>query len=383
MRKRKGLKSGFTTGACAAAAAKAAAFKFLTREELKRVEIPLPDRSRVAFDIHDSGIDGERAWASVIKDAGDDPDVTNRAELKADVGGQDIEKAEGCSIVIKGGDGVGVVTKPGLPVAVGEPAINPVPMRMIREAVREVMSECRGQNAKRETQNGKCKNKDVKLEFPAPNLEVTISVKDGERLAKKTLNSRLGIIGGISILGTTGLVKPVSSEAWCATIRMSMDVALAMGLRQVVLSTGRRSERAMMECLGLPEEAYVMMGDYLLFSVAEAERHGFERIHVAAQWAKMVKIAMGIPQTHVRHGVLEVKKLADLLGKMGFEDTSIIEGANTAREVFFRLQESGRDEFIAGICLKARTAVRGWLPRTDVICYLIAYQGGEVIVRTE
>jgi cobalt-precorrin-5B (C1)-methyltransferase len=376
MKQKKGLKSGFTTGACAAAAAKAATLRLFAGEELKRVEIPLPDRSRAAFEIHGSGMAGEKAWASVIKDAGDDPDVTNRAEISADVRGRKGEGAGDSPIVVKGGQGVGVVTKPGLPVAVGEPAINPVPIRMIREAVWEAICEC-------EVQNGKCKTKDVKLEFPGPNLEVTISVLDGERLAKKTLNSRLGIIGGISILGTSGIVKPVSSEAWCATISMSMDVALAVGLRQVVLSTGRRSERAMMRCLGLPEEAYVMMGDYLRFSVKEAERHGFERIHIAAQWAKMVKIAMGIPQTHVRHGILEVPALVTLLGEMGLDDTFSMEGANTAREVFFRLKAGGRHELIAGICEKARTAVRGLLPGTDVICYLIAYQGGEVIVRTE
>lgn len=363
MRRRKGLRSGFTTGACAAAAAKAATLRLFVGEELKRIEIPLPDRSRASFEIHGSGMDAEMAWASVIKDAGDDPDVTNRAEIRADVRGRKGEGAGDSPIVVKGGQGVGIVTKPGLPVSVGKPAINPGPMKMIHEAVREGISESKTR---------------------ITDLEVTVSVPDGERIAKKTLNSRLGIIGGISILGTSGIVKPISSEAWCATISMSMDVALAVGLRQVVLSTGRRSERAMIRFLGLPEEAYVMMGDYLRFSVKEAERHSFERIHIAAQWAKMVKIAMGIPQTHVRHGVIQVPALVALLGEMGLDDdTFSMEGANTAREVFFRLKADGRDELIAGICEKARTAVKGLLPGTDVICYLIAYQGGEVIVRTE
>lgn len=376
MRKTKGLKSGFTTGACAAAAAKAATLRFLTCQGSTCVDVPFPDGRKVAFHIHGSGSEGEKAWASIIKEAGDDPDVTHRAEIRADVRETKREKSEDAEIIVTGGQGVGVVTKPGLPVSVGRPAINPVPMRMIHEAVREGISECGMQKAKGETQENQNKTK-------ITDFEVTISVPDGERLAKKTLNSRLGIIGGISILGTSGIVKPVSSEAWRATIRMSMDVAKAVGLRQIVLSTGRSSEKVMMRCLGLPEEAYVMMGDYLRFSVKEAERHGFERIHIAAQWAKMVKIAMGIPQTHVRHGILEVPAFVTLLGEMGLDDTFSMEGANTAREVFFRLKAGGRDELIAGICEKARTAVRGLLLCTDVICYLIAYQGGEVIVRTE
>ena len=369
MRKRKGLKSGFTTGACAAAAAKAATLRLFTGKELKQVEICLPDMKRVVFCIHDSGDDGDNAWASVIKDAGDDPDVTNKAEIRAEIraeagmqvsGGmnQDTEEADNYNIIIRGGRGVGVVTKPGLPVAIGEPAINPVPMTMIRESVLEAVSDSR---------------------FPKSDLEVTISVPEGEGLARKTLNSRLGIIGGISILGTTGIVRPVSSEAWQATITMSMDVAVAVGLKEVVLSTGRRSEKAAMGYLGLPEEAYVMMGDYLRFSIEEAERHDFEKIHIAAQWAKMVKIAMGIPQTHVRHGVLEVKNLVKLLMEMGFEDASMIDDANTAREVFLRLRAGGRDDLIEGICGRARIAILQRISGVSVTCYLVGYRRREVI----
>ncbi len=375
MRKRKKLKSGFTTGACAAAAAKAATLRLFTRKELKQVEICLPDKKRVVFCIHDSGDHGEKAWASVIKEAGDDPDVTNKAEIRAEISRQvsgnrsqdteDTEDADNYNIIIKGGRGVGIVTKPGLPVAIGKPAINPVPMTMIRESVLEAMCECKIKNAK--------------LKMQILNFEVTISVPDGERLAKKTLNSRLGIIGGISILGTTGIVRPVSSEAWQATITMSMDVAVAVGLKEVVLSTGRRSEKAAMDYLGLPEEAYVMMGDYLRFSIEEAERHDFEKIHIAAQWAKMVKIAMGIPQTHVRHGVLEVKNLVNLLMEMGLEDASMIDDANTAREVFLRLRDRGRDDLIDGICGRARIAIGQGLSGIDVTCYLVGYSRREVI----
>ena len=182
-------------------------------------------------------------------------------------------------IILKGGKGVGTMTKPGLPVPVGQPAINPVPGQMIRDAAAEAILES-GRGAARR----------------APAFEITISVPNGEELAKKTLNHRLGIVGGISILGTTGIVKPVSAEAWTATIASSMDVAKAMGHKEVVISAGRTSEAAHMKKYNLPEEAYVLMGDYLEYSLQEAKRHKFIKIHLCAQWAKMVKIAMATPQ---------------------------------------------------------------------------------------
>ena len=372
MRRRKGLKSGFTTGACAAAAAKAAALELLTCQVSTCIDVPFPDGSKVVFHIHGSGLKGEKAWASVIKEAGDDPDVTNLAEIRADVRETKERKGEDTRIIVTGGQGVGFITKPGLPVSVGKPAINPVPMKMIHEAVREGISECSMQGAKGKILKGRNRT-------GITDLEVIISVPDGERLAKKTLNSRLGIIGGISILGTTGIVQPVSSEAWRATIRMSMDVAKAVGLRRIVLCTGRSSEKVMMNCLQLPEQAYVMMGDYIRFSITEAKRHGFEEVHIGAQWAKMVKIAMGIPQTHVRHGVIQVQALVTLLGKMGLDDTFSMEGANTARDILLRLQRSKRDELIQGICKEAWRNIDSYLSGIKARCYLIGYEGEGVI----
>lgn len=245
--KRKGLRSGYTTGACAAAAAKAAAMLLMSSElgvqSLERilsVEIPFPDGSRVNFKIYNSKLitlNSKLATASVIKDAGDDPDVTNGAEIMAEVRIQDTgyriqdkKNHESCimhhassifqlsplnfQLLIKGGKGVGIVTKPGLSVPVGEPAINPVPRKMIREAVMEGVQGFKGSRVQ--------------------GVEVTISVTDGEILAKKTLNPRLGIVGGISILGTTGIVKPLSTEAWTASISSAMDVAVATGNHEIV-----------------------------------------------------------------------------------------------------------------------------------------------------
>ena len=208
---------------------------------------------------------------------------------------------------------MGVVTKPGLSIPVGEAAINPVPSKMIKEAVMEAISES-GESGNRLIGESQKQSPSFPIHpftySPIHRLvEITISVVNGEKLAKKTLNSRLGIISGISILGTTGIVKPISAEAWTATITSSMDVAKAMGRSEIVLSAGRSSEKAHMEKFNLHQESYVMMGDYLEFALIEAKKHGFKKIHLCAQWAKMLKIAMATPQTHVRHGAIDIKKL--------------------------------------------------------------------------
>ena len=366
--RKKGLRSGYTTGACAAAAAKAAMLVMRNALSVKSkksknidsritrhasrvtdVEIPFPDGNRVRFRVQGSGVRGQNsAWASVIKDAGDDPDVTNGAEIKAEAKIQNIELAyrtgrhrtylpdrqaqntdkskekNSLGLFIKGGEGVGIVTKPGLPVPVGEPAINPVPRQMIKEAVMEAL--------KQNTDKNKA-NPGYGLWAMGSDIEITISVLNGEELAKKTLNARLGILGGISILGTTGTVMPVSSEAWTATITSSMDVAKAMGIKEIILSAGRASEKAHIKKYNLPEESYVLMGDYLEYSLKEAKRHGFKRIHLCAQWAKMLKIAMATPQTHVRFGAINIKKAVGLLNSPGIEVPAEKE-FNTAREIF-------------------------------------------------
>lgn len=335
------LRSGYTTGACAAAAAKAAALLLVSGVRPDTVDIPSPDGSRHQFIVHQSGRDEKSCRrASVIKDAGDDPDVTNGAEIVAAVHyREDGPVPENCvrapqgNIVLCGGQGVGRVTKPGLAVKVGEPAINPVPRRMICEAVLEALQGDRGRN-----------------------VQVAISVPRGEELAEKTLNKRLGILGGLSILGTTGIVRPVSADAWTATIKASLDVARQAGLTEVVLSTGRTSEKGAQALLALPEEAYAMMGDYLEFSLVEAARRRFAKIHLAGMWAKFMKAALEIPQTHVRHGALEVADGAALLVSLG-ADRSLrqkLEAANTAREMYEHLQEAERADLVKAVCQKAK-----------------------------
>jgi len=372
------LRSGYTTGACAAAAAKAAVLLLLGRPRPESVEIPFPDGSRHSFVVHQCKVKFGQAWASVLKDAGDDPDVTNGAEIVASVsfvsegtacksslppggggserGGNSDEpdrlpfhppptplpsregelncvRLEQTCVFLCGGTGVGRVTKKGLAVKVGEPAINPVPRRMILSAVLEALGTVAGKI-----------------------LQVVISVPKGEELAEKTLNKRLGIVGGLSILGTTGIVHPVSAEAWTATIEASLSVAKETGLTEVVLSTGRTSEKGVQTLLSLPEEGYAMMGDYLEFSLLAAARRGFATIHLAGMWAKIMKAALEIPQTHVRHGALEVTDGLALLARLGADSALLasLKEVNTAREIHERLQEQGRNDLILAVCEAAR-----------------------------
>jgi cobalt-precorrin-5B (C1)-methyltransferase len=365
--KKRELRSGYTTGACAAAAAKAATQLLVgahpdTPLQISpdKVSIPFPDGSRADFTIHTSGYRGsdKTAFATVIKDAGDDPDVTNGAEIVAEV--VIARKCLPSALVIKGGKGVGTVTKPGLAIAVGEPAINPVPLKMIADAISEAFS-------------------DISFQSSELTVEITISVTDGELLAKKTLNERLGIIGGLSILGSTGIVRPLSSEAWTATIASSMDVAKAMGRTEIVLSAGRTSEEAHKKQYSFPEESYVMMGDYLEFSLREAAARRFSKIYLCAQWAKMLKIAMATPQTHVRHGAIDIGRTADFLDEIGVR---IPTGAafNTAREIFDYLIATSADPqpALTKVCNAAKSYAADIADPVYISAVLVAYDG-EVI----
>jgi cobalt-precorrin-5B (C1)-methyltransferase len=352
--KKNRLRSGFTTGACAAAAAKASAFSLVNGSSPEKIEIPFPDGSRHSFAVHNCTIDGNSATASVVKDAGDDPDVTNRAEITATISFGHLSSDPAKSvllgdILICGGKGIGTVTKPGLAIDVGQPAINPVPRQMITAAVLEII-----------------KGKKV---------TVSISIPQGEELAEKTLNKRLGIIGGLSILGTTGIVRPISADAWTATIKASLDVAKEAGLTDVVLSTGRTSEKGAQQLLDLPEEAYAMMGDYLEFSLKEAAARKFTTIHLSGMWAKIIKAALRIPQTHVRNGALEIVDGARLLESLGAKGELLhkIEQSNTAREMYTHIEAAGQNQLVKAVCLKAREYCQT-VTGTSVKVYLVNHK---------
>src|SRR5215467_7030216 len=225
------LRRGWTTGACATAAAKAACAALVTGKFPDPVEITLPRGERPSFALAVYRKDRDSATAGVVKDAGDDPDVTHGALILATVR----PAAPGSGVIFRAGKGVGTVTRPGLPIPPGEPAINPVPRKMIRDAIAEVAR-----------QHG------------APgDVTVEIAIADGEALATRTLNARLGIVGGLSVLGTTGIVVPYSCAAWIHSIRSGIDVARAIGLTHIAGSTGTGSEAAVQKLYGFPESALI------------------------------------------------------------------------------------------------------------------------------
>ena len=339
-RPRKELRQGFATGTAAAAAAQGALYELLGRPCPDRVEVTLPGGGSLSIPLNRHGRHGARGEAVVVKDAGDDPDVTNGAEIGARVWHLEAPGA-GEDITLLGGEGVGRVTKPGLPVAVGEPAINPVPRRMIRRALRQVWDElCPGEPLR---------------------LRVEIFVPRGEELARHTLNPRLGIVGGISILGTTGLVKPFSHQAYRATIASSLRVARAAGLKHIGFSTGGKSEEHLKALLpALPEEALVQMGDYVRFALKVAAHMGFSEITAAAFFGKAVKIAQGFGHTHASRGLADLKELGrwtlDLTGDAALAQA--VAGANTARQTLELLTAAGAGEVVAGVGDRMLAALR-------------------------
>jgi cobalt-precorrin-5B (C1)-methyltransferase len=304
----KGQREGFTTGACSAAAAKAAARCLVQQTTMTHVETTLPNRQKVTFELHRCELDGERAIVSILKDAGDDPDCTHGAEMVAEVTLRDEPGVE-----LRGGRGVATVTKPGLGLEVGTPAINPVPRRNITEMVLEELEGTKWRGA-----------------------VVTISVPDGEEMAKKTTNARLGLLGGISILGTTGIVKPYSTAAYRASVVQAIDVAKERGLTELVITTGGKSEAYAMKLHPhLPEEAFVQMGDFVGTALRHAGRRHFAKVTIVGMMGKLSKMANGKMQTHAAGSEVNMDLLADLATELGATPAleAEIRAANTARHV--------------------------------------------------
>jgi cobalt-precorrin-5B (C1)-methyltransferase len=304
------LRKGWTTGACATAAAKAAYTALLTGTFPDPVDIVLPGGQRPAFALAATEADGKSATAGVVKDAGDDPDVTHGALVLATVR----HGSPGAGLTFRAGAGVGTVTKPGLPIPPGEPAINPVPRQMMRQALNDVADE-----------NG-----------VSCDVEVEIGVANGEALAAKTLNGRLGIVGGLSILGTTGIVIPYSCAAWIHSIHRGIDVALAAGLDHVAASTGSTSERAVQALYGLPESALIDMGDFVGGTLKYVKTHPVPRVTIAGGVAKMTKLAQGLLDLHSKRGAVDLEVLASLARAAGGSPdlSARIEASNTAAEAF-------------------------------------------------
>ncbi len=307
------LRTGWTTGACSAAAAKAAAKALVGGEPQTRVDIKLPKKGeerRVEFPIERCELDKGGAWAEavVVKDAGDDPDVTDGAHLTARVSWR-----EGTGIELDRGEGVGLVTKPGLGLAVGGPAINDTPRRMISYSVREALDpEERG-------------------------VRVVVSVPGGEGMAEKTTNARLGIVGGISILGTTGIVRPFSTAAWAASVVQAVNVMGAQGHGTFVLSTGGLTEKAAMRLLpDLEEVCFIEVGDFTGQAIKRAVENGLTTCFFVGMAGKISKLAAGVMMTHWTRSKVDNTLLAEVTEKAG-GDLNLIErvkDANTARHAY-------------------------------------------------
>jgi cobalt-precorrin-5B (C1)-methyltransferase len=311
------LRRGWTTGSCAAAAAKAAFAALVTGEFPDPVEVTLPRGERPSFALAMTRTGEGAATAGVIKDAGDDPDVTHGALVCATlrVG------APGSGVTFRAGEGVGTVTRAGLPIPPGEPAINPVPRQMIRDAIAEIAAA-----------TGR-----------AADAEVEISIPGGEALAAKTLNGRLGIIGGLSILGTTGIVVPYSCSAWIHSIHSGIEVARAAGLTHIAGATGASSEAGAQKLYDLPEIALIDMGDFVGGMLKYLRRHPVPRVTIAGGVAKMTKLAQGFTDLHSKRGAVDLAELANVAAAVGgsAQLCERIIAANTTAEAFAQAQAEG------------------------------------------
>ncbi len=346
--KRTGLRPGWTTGACATAAATAAYTALLTGEFPDPVTITLPKGQEPAFALAAEELaPGRYAMAGIVKDAGDDPDVTHGALVRATVR----LLPAGSGVVFRAGPGVGTVTRAGLPLPVGEPAINPVPRRMIREHLARAAEACGG----------------------PVDAEVEIAVDDGEELARHTWNPRLGILGGLSILGTTGIVVPYSCSAWIESIRSGVDVARAAGRTHVAGCTGTASEQAVLGLYGLPEDALLDMGDFAGAVLKYLRRHPVPRLTVAGGFAKLSKLAAGHLDLHSSRSQVDTGFLAGLARRGGADETlaAAVAAANTGLETVHLCAAQGvpLGDLVAEAAREtALSVLRGAPIAVDVLC---------------
>ena len=335
------LRTGFTTGACATAAAKAALQFWHEKTLPKRIEITLPkDGKIVGFEIADGkpiGDDGaggaEGAEISIIKDAGDDPDITHGARISSKI---IIKPKSQTDIQVNffAGEGVGTVTKAGLPLAVGEPAINPVPRKMITSHLIETA---------------------LALGIDA-DFDVTISVENGAALAEKTWNPRLGIIGGLSILGTSGIVRPYSCAAWIHSIHRGIDVARAMGLTHIAGSTGNLSEAAVRKYYGLDLHSLMDMGDFASGMLKYLIKHPVARLTIAGGFGKILKLAAGHGDLHSKRAQIDFNQIADWARDFGLAETinGQIANAHSAHHIWQILENHQATDFINDIAARAK-----------------------------
>jgi cobalt-precorrin-5B (C1)-methyltransferase len=341
-----GLRHGWTTGACATAATTAAYTALLTGEFPDPVQIDLPRGLHPSFALARESLGSGQATVGIVKDAGDDPDVTLGALVSATV----THGEPGSGVVFRAGEGVGTVTKPGLPLAVGEPAINPVPRRLMTEHVAAVAARFGGTG----------------------DVVVEVSVENGAELARKTWNPRLGILGGLSILGTTGVVVPYSCSSWIDSIRRGIDVARAAGHTHVAGCTGSTSEKTVQQLYGLPEDALLDMGDFAGAVLKYLRRHPVPRLTVAGGIGKLAKLAEGHLDLHSARSQVSFAALAQLVTDAGGSPELVerVREANTALDALQQCQAAGLplgDLVAAGARRTAEGVLLGAPVEVDVV----------------
>jgi cobalt-precorrin-5B (C1)-methyltransferase len=348
------LRRGWTTGACATAAAKAAFVALLTGEFPDPVEISLPKGERPSFALARQSLRGESASAGIIKDAGDDPDVTHQALIVSAVR----RLQAGSGVVFRAGEGVGTVTRPGLPLAIGEPAINPKPREMMHQALNEVAA-AHGVSA---------------------DAEITVSVPNGIEIAKHTWNPRLGILGGISILGTTGIVHPFSCSAWIASIHQGIDVCRANGVAHAAACTGSTSEASIRRLYALPDFAFIDMGDFAGGTLKYLKGHPLPRLTIAGGFAKLSKLADGAMDLHSGRSEIDREQLAGAMRDLGADEAALdaTRQANTANEIL-ELARARNLPLGDAIAARAKQQALGMLAgKTEIEIIIIDRQGGIV-----
>jgi cobalt-precorrin-5B (C1)-methyltransferase len=352
--RRRGLRTGWTTGTCASAAAKAAAVGLVAGRLPEQVEVALPSGKRVSFEVLMPKGPLEPC-AAVVKDAGDDPDCTDGAVMTAEVRFGEAGSGE---TELKAGEGIGMVTKPGLGLPVGAPAINPVPRRMILQALSEVTG--------------------------TP-LVVTLSVPGGEEMAAETTNERLGILGGISILGTTGIVRPFSTASYRASVVQQVDVAAAQGEKHMVLSTGHRSEALAMRLLSeLDPVCFVEVGDFTGIALRRVAARHMEGCHFVAMAGKLTKLASGIMMTHFHRSDVDTGLLADLAREAGSSPALVAAAGETATARHFveACLEAGDLRPLELLVERARRAcAEHATDRIEVSVWMSDFEGDKVLAR--
>ncbi|WP_085805975.1 cobalt-precorrin-5B (C(1))-methyltransferase [Roseovarius albus] len=338
------LRRGWTTGACATAATRAALMGFWGEGRPDKVRITLPKGERPEFEIAHWEQGKDWVAAGVIKDAGDDPDVTHQALIISRVSASD------GGVLFRAGQGVGMVTMPGLPIPAGEPAINPVPRQMMAETVSEM--------ARRLSQ--------------APDVEVEISIPNGEALAQKTWNPRLGIKGGLSILGTTGIVRPFSCAAWIASIHRGVDVARADGLTHVAGCTGATSEKTVKDLYSMPDHAMLDMGDFAGGMLKYIAKNPVPRVTIGGGIGKLTKLAQGARDLHSGRSQVDFVALADVL------KVSDVRYMNTALQVY----ENVGEKFSEWVAIEALGKMQDMLPKDIQTDIIVIDRKGSILART-